>query len=502
MKIWQFFVPHLWRGALFSFVRRVVVIPAGLLTAELTSRTADAAVSGDIDGVWSVGGLLISVAVCTQLLTAVSDTAANRAAATGRNSVQQTFYRLFLERPLSVLAQEKRGDAKEKFNDDLNRVCDACTGLIPGIAAALLSALIYIAYLTVRAPVLALLYCGMAALQILPPIVVKKYFQRYYVDSREIEGRLTDYIVSGYKGFADIRLYDAKDRWFAGLKRLHSAYIRIGNRTELASGAENAVESTISTLLKYGAYGVAGAYVLRRGVSVSEAVAAAALAGTFFAAVNELFAKIPELAVTRTAFGRLNPWLTPEKERFSNRTALEHVSFGRVLRDVTVCIAPDTTTAVTGINGAGKTTLLRLLAGLLKPDSGEAFVLRPEQIAYLPQTDALFGIPGADLLAMAGEKAAAIARRFGLSEAQLAADVRELSGGERKKVFLAVVFAAAPRLLILDEPANSLDTAGIAVLRELIAERTGTTLYVSHGDALEGCAQYELRVENGEVHTA
>lgn len=74
----------------------------------------------------------------------------------------------------------------------------------------------------------------------------------------------------------------------------------------------------------------------------------------------------------------------------------------------------------------------------------------------------------------------------------------DLSGGERKKVFLSIGFAMEPRWLLLDEPSNNLDSEGKQVLLELIRERKGTIL-ISHDSLLYSAGDCKIRIENGQI---
>ncbi len=142
---------------------------------------------------------------------------------------------------------------------------------------------------------------------------------------------------------------------------------------------------------------------------------------------------------------------------------------------------------VSGPNGIGKSSLLRLAAGLLKPFSGR--VERSGTVALLAEDHALdperplaktlgfwAGIDGGrDRLSVAIE-------RVGLGGLE-PVPVRFLSTGQRKRAGLARTMASGAGLWLLDEPANGLDSQGVAMLEALIAEHRaggGVALVASH----------------------
>ena len=129
-------------------------------------------------------------------------------------------------------------------------------------------------------------------------------------------------------------------------------------------------------------------------------------------------------------------------------------------------------TAVTGPNGAGKTTLLRVLAGLLRPDSGTVEIPRERRrIGYIPQDLALDPeMTGRETLALLAalhgvprrERAGRIARlteSFGTA-GHLDRPVASWSGGLKRRLHLAAGMIHDPDLLLLDEPTAGLDVEG------------------------------------------
>jgi len=180
------------------------------------------------------------------------------------------------------------------------------------------------------------------------------------------------------------------------------------------------------------------------------------------------------------------------------------------LCDVTALFAPAQLVAVTGPNGSGKSTLLKLVARVLAPARGELLFdgrrLREwppkeyaKQAGYLPQEpDPTFPMRAIDVV-VSGR--APFLGRFGWeSDADFAhahaalatcdaahlADryLDEMSGGERKRVFLARVLAAQPKLIVLDEPLASLDLSHVqqfsALLRDIVDRTGATVIYATH----------------------
>ena len=163
-----------------------------------------------------------------------------------------------------------------------------------------------------------------------------------------------------------------------------------------------------------------------------------------------------------------------------------------LLRELTWRLGPGDRVALVGVNGSGKTTLVRLLAGELEPTRGEVERGATVRLAHLSQDTA--EIPGhlrvlESLEAVRGHAtlgdgreitAGLLCERFGFRGDRARTLVRELSGGERRRLQLMRLMMEGPNVLLLDEPTNDLDIETLTSLEDLLDGWPGTLVVVSH----------------------
>ncbi|MHB8645648.1 MAG: ABC transporter ATP-binding protein [Thermomicrobiales bacterium] len=201
--------------------------------------------------------------------------------------------------------------------------------------------------------------------------------------------------------------------------------------------------------------------------------------------------------VTSAAATAMEPSLPDPVVRISSLTK-RYGQFA-VVEDVTFSLDPGTVTGFLGPNGAGKSTTLRLLLGLADPTAGEAHVFgrRYRELdaparrvgAVLESNDFNPGRSGRNhlrALALAAEiPPGRVEEMLALVGLATAADrrVQTYSLGMRQRLGLAGALLGDPELLVLDEPANGLDPAGVHWLRTFLrqfADQGGTVLIASH----------------------
>ncbi len=149
-----------------------------------------------------------------------------------------------------------------------------------------------------------------------------------------------------------------------------------------------------------------------------------------------------------------------------------------VLDDLSLTVSDGERIGVVGINGTGKTALLRIVAGTLAPDGGEIRRGRDVRVGVLEQEPVLPVTSVREALGHGWQVDAALDRLDMLGFVD--ATTTELSGGQRKRVALARLFAQPVDLLILDEPTNHLDLNAIRWLEQHLLEFRGGVVLVSH----------------------
>ena len=168
--------------------------------------------------------------------------------------------------------------------------------------------------------------------------------------------------------------------------------------------------------------------------------------------------------------------------------------------DVTFTATPGRVTGFLGPNGAGKSTTMRVMVGLTPPTSGEV-TINGRRYADLPNPGLEVGVlldasaqhagrTGREILTIAQRtmglpklKVEEMLDRVSLTENEAGRRVRNYSLGMRQRLGIATALIGDPQVLILDEPANVLDPAGIRWMRDLLrsyADQGGTVLLSSH----------------------
>src|SRR5690349_8464263 len=214
-----------------------------------------------------------------------------------------------------------------------------------------------------------------------------------------------------------------------------------------------------------------------------------------------------------------------------------------ILKDISISFFPGAKIGLLGLNGSGKSTVLKIMAGVDKDIEGEVTAMPNLNIGYLPQEPQLnaehtvreavqeglgevfsaqqkleevyaaYAEPDADFDALASEQSrleAIIAASGGNIDQQMevAADalrlpewdaiVKNLSGGEKRRVALCKLLLSKPDMLLLDEPTNHLDAESVEWLEQFLVRFPGTVVAVTHDRYfLDNAAEWILELDRG-----
>ena len=216
----------------------------------------------------------------------------------------------------------------------------------------------------------------------------------------------------------------------------------------------------------------------------------------------------------------------------------------QIIKDISLSFFPGAKIGLLGLNGSGKSTVLRIMAGVDKDIIGEATPMPGLHIGYLPQEPQLapdltvrqevesgmgevmqaqqnleavyaaYAEPDADFDKLAEEQARleAIIAAAGsdlASQLELAADalrlppwdapIKNLSGGEKRRVALCKLLLSKPDMLLLDEPTNHLDAESVEWLEQFLVRFPGTVVAVTHDRYfLDNAAEWILELDRGQ----
>ena len=200
-----------------------------------------------------------------------------------------------------------------------------------------------------------------------------------------------------------------------------------------------------------------------------------------------------EQAAAEQAAKESQPELSDEIDEVTSAAKTVTVTGRKILDDVTWLIGPGDRFGIVGANGAGKSTLLKILDGTITPTAGHVNIGKTVKFAVLSQRldeleklgkykikEVLSRYKPSYIVDGKETTPGQMMERLGFESAQLMTPIKDLSGGQKRRMQLLLILLDEPNVLIMDEPGNDLDTDMLAVMEDLLDTWPGTLIVVSH----------------------
>lgn len=505
---------------------KLTILPFSLLNAKLLSKVMSLAMAGDTKAVLSSVFTAIILITATILVRLLSNYWLKRLNAQRSIDYRINFIQVFLHNPAHLFHDVSQGAVVHNINTDLGTIINCYTQVYPDIFANLIIVIAYTVYMSLQQPVIAFTLLGLGLLQLLPPLIVRKYIQINYDNCSQLEEEITDYFAEAVKGFPLIKLYGLKNTWLEKLSILYRKYYKVGNRSSAALAVHSSLSRCTENILRFGSYITLGLFILNQVCSMESGVQLLYLSAGLFSALSIIANSIPNVVLRKTAEERMKKWTDeydPTREnavqKAFSKIQLQDVSVSydknEILHQIRFCFHADQNYCIVGANGSGKSTLLYAIMKEIKLKSGTVLLdqnanyneISADILAFVPQNSPAFSFH-VDMLFLLFEDASYIARTekiiqaFGLDTHDLSEkSISDLSGGEQKKLFLSLAFALDSQWILLDEPTNHLDEQSVAYLKTLILHRNGIIL-VTHDERLRSIMTNVIQIKNGEMTNA
>lgn len=515
--------------SIMELMLKTIPIPFDLIKASLIAAIVQYATDGLTSDVINLSVYLCILMLIMLAISIISTIVIEKKKTKAIHNCKMQIYRSFLKQQFYYLNKTSQGDTIEKFNDDFETISNLYTNMYPNLFVGIATIVSYSVFIGLQDIKIATFLLVISLIQIIPQIVIKKFKKENYEDTRNIESEITECTIEAYRGFKTIKLYNLRNWYLKRLKVLQSSLQQIGSKAEIIGMFEDTTNNIITYVLKYGTYALVGFFILQGKIETSMGVEVISLSAGLFSAVLSVLSLVSKFAVFSVAEKRF--------EQYFNRTNNEDVEIDlnasvltankatfcydnkSILNELSLNLQLDKITLIKGSNGCGKTTFIKLILGFFKCCSGEITIdgtetyKIPEEnlnnmFFYMPQEDVDLSITPIELFeTMFTEKMSKQlflknALDYGLTTDILGNSViTDLSGGEKKKVYLSIAFASGRKTLLLDEPTNHLDSQGKVKFVEMLKMYKPGAIIISHDNYLDAIAdfKYEFKEENHAI---
>ncbi len=502
-----------WLGC-FSAFNKIVDLGLTLAISKHISNLVSYAMTGIASGLLSKSWLLFLLLLFKYAYSYFTTTIFEIKKEEIKNRYKDSFLQQIMGQRPHKLFSINQGKLLKTLSSDIGTYLNAFFSIYPILLSSAICVLTYFLALVTYSWQIAVFLLVISFVQIIPEFILINRIKKDYDEMKDNEAKMTDFFIESIESFDTEKIYDSNNWRVKKYNNLAKNNFTTDNKFLISDRVNESVNKIISTGLSVGCYAVVGMLFLRNYCSIETATSAIYLSQYVFSNVKSIFKSIPKISKSHKAQNRIEKWLQnsdEDKVIIQCEIGIGGYSYSvggkTILKQLDFSANPKENCLLIGDNGSGKTTILNLLSSFIVPENeGRKKEIVLSDGFMVPQEDPELNITAKKLFELFGieksEKMTSIARRLGLANELIESNlIEELSGGERKKVFLSIGFGYEAQWLLLDEPTNNLDAFGKKTLIELLSERKGV-ICVSHDKELEIVFDRKWRVENGKAQIA
>ncbi len=443
-----------------------------------------------------------------------------------KQKFKRYLYEEFLNNSLIQVEKLTTGEILTRFDEDVDKVISAFDGSWGIIAASVISAVTYVAYMGRVNLTAAIIIFVLGCLPFIPSIILKKAFAANYDGYYKIEDMIAGHIKETIDGFEHIKLNNMYSRMEKAYYKLQKGMGKWAMSVEKTFITGKSMKEGLLSIAKFGMYGLMGYFLYKNIINPGDVVLMVLLSTKLFRTLQAIFDEYQNLAEAKVAVERVNEMLPKElKEEENKGHSLEDIKTIEinnlvfkyeekpVIDGASLSVKKGEKLLIVGSNGSGKSTITKILLGLYRDYEGEVKIngipidklnLKSYRnlIAWIPQEQYFYPGDAAFNMKLLSNKVS-----LGFSECasafEIDRDIAEgrpcdnLSGGQRQRISLTRGLCRDGDLYILDEPSNYLDSKGIDMLKSFIKESDRTIITISHDENLIEAFDRVVRLQAG-----
>jgi ABC-type bacteriocin/lantibiotic exporter with double-glycine peptidase domain len=255
-----------------SVLSKLLVLPIGIVFLRLMPVIVSAATKLNLSAVLRNSAILVASTVLVYFVSVVVSYLFERHNVRIAQYARLSFIKKYLSNPLILFNDIMKGDVVENLNDDISMDLNRMRNIIPDLIVSFITILLYLTLIAIRAPSIAIIFVLLSVLYVIPPLLTRKIFSKNYSNNRDIESKITEHYLEGYKGIETIKTNNLASWYIAKLKELHKIYFKIGNISEITAIAESSMNKLVSMLTSFGSYVVVGLAILNKTINIETGV--------------------------------------------------------------------------------------------------------------------------------------------------------------------------------------------------------------------------------------